>query len=339
MDSDLSEYGPFLMTPFPSEALQRELDVLSVGDGNLDVWMRVPRHPDRRSGDVRGSGVIGDASHVGPGGAAANVALGIARLGGRTAFIGAVGDDAPGVQFADRMRAGDVDVSHLHIMTGQATSLACMFETPDGEYAFYVCPGPRTIPAHCLSHDFVRSAHILYLTGHVLTEDESTCRNMLDAMAVARESNCTVAFGPGKYWLNPALESRVHEALTHTDIIISNDLEVEQITGRKSLRDAADSLLETGIGIVAVTKGSRGCLLAAGDRMFEQPAFHSGTGSMVGAGDAFASGLLYSFLLKENLEEMAAFANAAAAIKIGTPGASEGMPGADEVRAFLRENA
>ena len=61
--------------------------------------------------------------------------------------------------------------------------------------------------------------------------------------------------------------------------------------------------------------------------------------TVVGAGDAFASGLLYSFLLKESLAAMAAFANAAAAIKIGTPGASEGMPGADEVRAFLRENA
>ena len=267
------------------------------------------------------------------------MAIGVARLGGRAGFVGAVGDDAPGVQFADRMRARGVDVSHLHVMAGQPTSLACMFETPDGEYEFYVCPGPRTIPAHCLTRDFVRTARILYLTGHVLTEDDSTCRNMLDAMAVARQSNCTVAFGPGKYWLNPALESRVHEALKHTDILISNDLEAEQITGRKSLRDAVGRLLDAGIGTVAVTMGGRGSLLVAEDRMIEQPAYRTGTGSMVGAGDAFASGLLYSCLLRESLEEMAAFANAAAAIKIGTPGASEGMPGADEVRAFIRENA
>ena len=319
--------------------MKRALDVLSVGDGNLDVWMRVPRHPDRHAADVRGTGVVGEANHVGPGGAAANVALGVARLGGRAAFVGAIGDDAPGVQFADRMRDDGVDVSHLHVMTGQATSLACMFETPDGEYAFYVCPGPRTIPAHCLAHDFVRTARMLYLTGHVLTEDESTSRNMLDAIAVAHESGVTVAFGPGKYWLNPALESRVHVALKHTDIVVLNDLEAEQLTGRRSLQDAVGKLLETGIGIVAVTMGGRGSLVAAEGRVIEQPAYLAGSGSMVGAGDAFASGLLYSFLLKENLEEMAAFANAAAAIKIGTPGASEGMPGADEVRAFIRENA
>lgn len=319
--------------------MKRELDVLSVGDGNLDVWMRVPRHPDRHTGDVRGTGVVGDACRVGPGGAAANVALGVARLGGRAAFVGTVGDDGPGVQFAHRMRTDGVDVSHLHVMTGQATSLACMFETPDGEYEFYVCPGPRAIPAHCLAHDFVRTARILYLTGHVLTEDESTCRNMLEAMATARENNCTVAFGPGKYWLNPALESRVHEAMKHTDIIVSNDLEAKQLTGRKSLRDAVGKLLDAGIGIVAVTMGGRGSLLATEDRMIEQHAYHSEAGSMVGAGDAFTSGLLYSFIMKETLEEMAAFANAAAAIKIGTPGASEGMAGAEEVRAFLWENA
>lgn len=202
--------------------MNRALDVLAVGDGNLDVWMRVPRHPDRRRGGVRGSGVVGDASHIGPGGAAANVAMGMARLGARAAFVGAIGDDAPGSQFAEGMRNAGVDTSHLHVMAGRGTSLACMFETPDGEYAFYVCPGSRTIPSHCLADDFVRSARILYVTGHVLTEDESTCGAILHAMATARNAGVTVALDPGKYWLNPALESRVHEAVKYTDIIVPN---------------------------------------------------------------------------------------------------------------------
>ena len=318
--------------------MSRVLDVLCVGDGNLDVWMRVPRHPDRIRGGERESGVVGDACHVGPGGAAANVAMGLARLGARAAFVGAVGDDAPGVRFADGMRSAGVDASHLHVMTGQATSMACMFETPDGEYEFYVCPGSRSIPSHCLTDDFVRSARVLYVSGHVLTEDESTCETMLDAMATARDAGVTVALDPGKYWLNPALESRVGEAVKRTDIIMPNQAEAEQLTGRESPRDAARDLLAAGIGTVVVTMGDRGCLAASGDRMIELPAHRTRPGSAVGAGDAFASGLLYTFLAEGSLEDMAAFANAAAAIKIGTPGASEGMPGADEVRSFLREN-
>lgn len=319
--------------------MNRGLDVLSVGDGNLDVWMRVPRHPGRRREGARETGVVGDACRVGPGGAAANVAMGMARLGSRAAFVGAVGDDAPGIRFSEDMRSAGVDTSHLHVMAGQSTSLACMFETPDGEYEFYVCPGTRSIPSRCLPGGYVRSARILYVTGHVLTEEESTCETMLGAMATAREGGVTVALDPGKFWLNPALESRIHEAVKRTDIILPNRVEAEMLTGRRCPRDAARELLEAGIGIVAVTMGDRGCLAACGDRVIEQAAFRSGTGSgsAVGAGDAFASGMLHSYLAKESLEEMAAFANAAAAIKIGTPGAAEGMPGEDEVRSFLRE--
>ena len=319
--------------------MKRRLDLLSVGDGNLDVWMRVPRHTGGRTGGVRETGIVGDACRIGPGGAAANVAIGMARLGARTAFVGAIGDDAPGAQFADNMREHGVDVSHLHVMAGQATSLACMFETPDREYEFYVCPGPRSIPSHRLPSGYVRSARILYVTGHVLTEEESTCDTLLDAMATAHEAGVTVALDPGKYWLNPALESRVHEAVKLTDIILPNRMEAERLTGRRAPRDAAGDLLEAGVRIVAVTMGDEGCLAACADRMIERSAFRTGIVSTVGAGDAFASGMLYSYLAKESLEDMAAFANAAAAIKIGTPGAAEGMPGADEVRSFLREKA
>ncbi len=319
--------------------MKSELDVLSVGDGNLDVWMRVPRHPNQRVGKERGTGVVGDACHLGAGGAAANVAMGVARLGARAAFVGAIGDDAPGVQFRDSMQSAGVDLSHLHVMTGQATSLACMFETPDGEYEFYVCPGSRSIPSHCLADDFVRSARILFLTGHVLTEDPSTCQTMLDAMDIAREAGTIVAFDPGKYWLNPALESRMNEAVKRTDIILPNRLEAELLTGRDSPYDAVQALLDAGVGLAAVTMGGRGCVVASPERMVERPAFHSNAASTVGAGDAFASGLLFSYLAKESLEDMAAFANATAAIKIGTSGAAAGLPDAGEVEVFLKEKA
>ncbi len=318
--------------------MKSELDVLSVGDGNLDVWMRVPRHPDRRAGEEKGTGVVGDACHLGAGGAAANVAMGVARLGGRAAFVGAIGDDAPGMQFRDSMQSSGVDLSHLHVMTGQATSLACMFETPGGDYEFYVCPGPRSIPSHCLARDFVQSSRIIFMTGHVLTEDPSTCRAMLDAMDTAREAGATVAFDPGKYWLNPKLESNVHEAVKRTDIILPNRLEAELLTGRDSPFDAVQALLDAGVGLVAVTMGELGCVMASPEVMVERPAFPSNVASTVGAGDAFASGLLFSYLAEDSLEDMAAFANATAAIKIGTPGALEGLPDADEVEVFLEEN-
>ena len=52
------------------------LDVLTVGDANMDVLMRVPSHLHLTTSGERGMGVVGDAYHFGPGGRVANVALG-----------------------------------------------------------------------------------------------------------------------------------------------------------------------------------------------------------------------------------------------------------------------
>lgn len=315
-----------------------KFDVLSVGDGNLDVWMRVPSHASQYADKERGTGVTGTTYYVGAGGAAANVAIGSSRLGGRAAFVGAIGDDPSGTQFKNYMRSAGVDLKHLHIMANQATSLACMFETPDGEYEFYVCPGSRNIPSHCLPDEFVKSSKVLFLTGHVLTENYVTSQTMLTAMDIAQESGVTVAFSPGKYWLNKTREPVVHEAIKRTDILLNNSLEAKLITRRDSVHDAVQQLLEEGVLLAAVTLGDRGCLVASTKEIVEQPAFPSHAKSAVGAGDAFASGFLYSYLLKWTLEEIASFANATAAIKIRTPGAVEGFPHADEVKAFMKEN-
>ena len=67
------------------------LDVLAVGDANMDVWRRAPSHPHLTTSGERGMGVVGDAYHFGPGGGAANVAMGGARLGNKAGCVGPSG--------------------------------------------------------------------------------------------------------------------------------------------------------------------------------------------------------------------------------------------------------
>jgi sugar/nucleoside kinase (ribokinase family) len=69
----------------------RTLDVISVGDANIDLLMSVPHHPDLDASGDRGSAVRGSEYHLGPGGVAANVAAVMAQLGNRVGFIGVVG--------------------------------------------------------------------------------------------------------------------------------------------------------------------------------------------------------------------------------------------------------
>jgi len=310
--------------------------MLAVGDANLDVWMRVPRHPDGRLGEELVTGVVGESCSLGAGGAAANVAAGVSRLGGNTAFVGSIGDDVAGQQFKDAMQSAGVNVSQLQVTPNQATSVAAMFETPNGEYTFYVCPGTRQITTHCLPRSFVQSFRMLYVTGHALTEDPVTCETMLETINLAHESQVVVAIDPGKFWLNPALESRVYEAVKQADIVLPNQAEANLLTGCDAPHDAARSLVDDGVDLAVVTMGERGCVLATKEETIERPAYLSDCSCTMGAGDAFASGLLYSYLAGQSPADMAIFANATAGIKIQKPGAQEGLPHATEVKEFLR---
>ena len=81
-----------------------------------------------------------------PGGAPANVAVAISRLGGSAGFIGKVGDDAFGRGLAETLKKEDVDVAGLYICDDIPTTMALVSvdETGDRDFAFYRTPGADT---------------------------------------------------------------------------------------------------------------------------------------------------------------------------------------------------
>ena len=120
-----------------------------------------------------------------------------------------------------------------------STSLACIFEPTQGEFVFYVCPGSRYIPPEHLPDDYLASARMLFLPGHMLTQDEITCRTLLDALHKARQYHTQIVLDPAKYWLNPDLESFVFDAIAISDLILPNRSEAELLTGCGAPGDAA----------------------------------------------------------------------------------------------------
>ena len=77
-----------------------------------------------------------------PGGAAANVATGLARLGVKSAFMGKVGDEAFGHLLVDTLKREEVDVRPLRMDKNARTALAFVTLTKDGErdFLFYRHP-------------------------------------------------------------------------------------------------------------------------------------------------------------------------------------------------------
>ncbi len=313
------------------------LDVISVGDANVDLLMSVPHHPDLAPGGDRGSGVRGSEYHLGPGGVAANVAAVMAQLGNRVGFIGVVGDDDLGRTLRRNLMARGIDLRYLRAVSGHPTSLLCCFESSDGQTVFYSCPGPRRIPADCLAEEYLASARLLFLSGNMLTQDEMTGRSLVEALVQARRRGMMVAVDPSKFWLNPALSSYVRQAIATADILLPNAYEAELLTGCASPLAAARALLAEGARVVAIKLGEAGCVACSPDGEIELPAFKTKVRAYLGAGDAFNGGFLHGYLRRWPLKRVVRFANATASLKLRHPGTQAGLPTEAEVEAFLAE--
>lgn len=105
-----------------------------LGSVNVDVVVRVPRHP------APGETLIGGDPEVAFGGKGANQAVAAAAAGARVHLIGAVGSDPEGAAYRDRLAAFGVDVAALRRVEG-ATGRAFIAVADDGENTIVVSPG------------------------------------------------------------------------------------------------------------------------------------------------------------------------------------------------------
>ncbi|MFW6116475.1 MAG: carbohydrate kinase family protein [bacterium] len=316
----------------------RSLDLISVGDANMDLLMTVPHHPDLESNGDRGSVVRGSRYHLGPGGVAANVAAAAARLGNRVGFVGVVGDDSLGQALRGSLASLGIDLRCLREAANCPTSLVCCFESKDGRQVHYSCPGPRSIPSGCLTAEYLASTELLFLPGNVLTQDEQTGRWLVETVETAGQQDVTVAVDPSKFWMNSELVPLVRRVVAASDILLPNGNEAELLTGFASPLAAARALLTEGPGVVAVKLGEAGCVVCSQEEELEVPAFAVRGQGHLGAGDAFNAGFLHGYLRDWSLERMARFANATASLKLRCLGSQAGLPTAAEVGALLVEH-
>lgn len=316
----------------------RHLDVISIGDANIDLIMRVPHHPNIDPKRDRDAAVRGQWYYLGPGGAAANVAVGMARLGNRVGFVGVIGDDDLGRTLRLSLSNTGIDISYLSSVPGYQTTLTSCFESSEGQAVHYSCLGPTRISGDCLEPEYLDKSRMLFLCGHIMTQNEETGGLLLEAMQEARRQGVIIAFDPGKFWLNMDLASCVYKAVHEADILLPNAYEAELLSGCSQPRDAGRALLDQGVRVVAVKLGEAGCIVCTQDEKIEMPGFKTEAKSRLGAGDSFNSGFLHGYLRRWPLKKMARFASASASLKIRYPGTQVGLPTEIEVEAFLAEH-
>lgn len=270
-------------------------------------------------------------------GAESNVAIGLARLGHRVAFIGRVGDDACGERVRRALRAEGVDCSSLHVDGTAATGILVRdLPGPRGgavDYHRAGSAGSRLSPSD-LDERAIASASWLHVTGLTCALSEDANAAVLRAVEVARANGTKVCVDPNlRLRLRSVGDWRalVEPLIPSADAVVTGPEELLAVTGEERLQDAIAVLHDVGVPLVVVRSGTQPTLASeAGEgrsaERIEVPVQAVDAVDVVGAGDAFAAGLLSGLLDGLPLRDAVTRAQEVARMSVLTAGDIEGLP-------------
>lgn len=280
------------------------------------------------------------------GGAPANVAAVIARLGGRSVFIGRVGTDPFGDWLRAQLAETGTDTSHLISDPAAATSLAFVSLAADAgrDFMFY---RDGTADTRLQPEDIPDSVLVNAAALHVCSVSLSTgpARTAtLHAIRRARELGVPVSFDINwrePLWPDPAEALPViREALSQADIIKLSEDELTFLTGHSG-PEAARELLDGPARLVVLSRGADGLVMLTRRGALEVAGIRVNAVDTTGAGDALAGGLLYALAADPALPDSdsallaaAERANILAALSTTRPGAMPSYPTAGELAEF-----
>lgn len=272
-----------------------------------------------------------------PGGAPANFAVGVSRLGLKSKIIACVGKEPFGDFLVDCVRREGVDAGSIK-RTDKQTTLAFVELKENGSPEFFFYRGADIeLSANDISPGVLSGASHMHFGGLSLTT--LPIRDALfTCLASAKSLGLTTSFSPNlrKDLWSKSFDPHLKKALNQVDILISSKEEFKHISGGQDTAAEARALMEKhGIKTVAVTMGAKGAIMVTPDQSITSPAFKVQTVDTTGSGDAFAAAMIYGMNTGMEGETLLRFAGAAAAISTTKFGAMSALPNKKEVDDFL----
>lgn len=222
-----------------------------------------------------------------PGGANCNTMRAIALLGGRSGFIGKVGDDNLGLFYEEALLKAGV-ASYL-IKTEGPSGACTVFISPDGERTMGTFLGPApTISPDEITEDVLRGYDCIHIEGYLIVNEEL----VRETMKKAKRLGLKVALDLANYNIVNAYKGLLEEVIPqYVDILFANASEAEAFTGLPA--QEAVKALEKQVHVALVTLGKDGSLIGSEGKFYHVDAEGGKPVDTTGAGDNFAAGFLY----------------------------------------------
>jgi len=279
------------------------------------------------------------------GGAPANVAAGLGKLGADVGFIGKVGNDPFGLFLKNTLQECNVDTSHILISPRYRTTLAFVSLTEEGErdFVFFRHPGAdMMLSPEEIDEEYIKTAKILHF-GSISLINEPYRSATLRALGIAKENGLLISYDPNlrlSLWENEEkAKEGINLGLSFADIVKLSEEELRFLTG-KEIEEGCAEILGAGKKLVVITLGEKGCYYCSREGKGYVEGFKVKVVDTTGAGDGFVAGMLFKILeFGENFskrgEEIFRFANAVGALTCEKRGAIRGLPTLRQVRRFL----
>ncbi len=295
-----------------------------------------------------------------PGGAVANAAVALARLGGSARFLGKLSEDGLGRLLLQTLQENGVDISAVPLTRARPTALAIVTlgEHGEREFTFYrqqtADSGLEAAEITPQIWEDVAYCH----AGSVLLTDEPGRSATLQALAQARQRGLPVSFDvnarPALWSSLAALREALREASSMVDLLKCSVEEVHYLDPTlteptdpedgQAVLELGRQLLARGPRLVLLTRGSRGAVLINAQQAAEVPASAIQAVDTTGAGDAFMGAVLQKLLTRgwttrehlsslnaEELQEIGFFANRVAGLSCTRYGGIASLPHLAEV--------
>ena len=329
------------------------LDVITIGRASVDLY-----------GQQIGSRLEDVGSFAkSVGGCPANIAIGTARLGLRSALLTRVGDEQFGRFLREQLAREGVDLGGLKTDPQRLTALAILSVESDKSFPllFYRenCADMALEEAD-VDAAFLATARAVVVTGtHFARPNTEAAQRK--AMRLMRAQGGKVildidyrpnlwglaghAAGDNRYIASAAVSERMKSVLPGCDLVVGTEEEVLIASGESELLPALKTIRALTPATIVLKRGPMGCIVYEGEISDDLEDGIIGKGfpievyNVLGAGDAFMSGFLRGWLGGETLQTAATWANACGAFAVSRLLCSPESPTFAELQYFLKKGS
>ncbi|MBD0413555.1 bifunctional 5-dehydro-2-deoxygluconokinase/5-dehydro-2-deoxyphosphogluconate aldolase [Oryzicola mucosus] len=329
------------------------LDVIAIGRASVDLY-----------GQQTGSRLEDIASFAkSVGGCPANISIGTARLGLRSALLTRVGAEQMGRFIREQLQREGVVVEGVKTDPERLTALVLLSVEEEGvsPMIFYRSDcADMALSEEDIDESFIASARAIVVTGTHFSRPNSDATQR-KAIRIAKANGRKVVFdidyrpnlwglgghaeGFGRYVKSERVSSQLRTVLADCDLVVGTEEEIMIASGADDVLGALKAIRALTEATIVLKRGAMGCIVYDGPISDDLEAGIVGDGfpievyNVLGAGDAFMSGLLRGWLGGESLATSATWANACGAFAVSRLLCSPEYPTFTELETFLKNGS